>query len=213
MVAGAFAQMVLSTDQGAEAHVAPLCARQSDIPLECFEGEVGGVGIFPTPAMSPERAVDFHEPGNGDSGCVMFSMSQAGNDLVYGIIDFDNKNAGTEHSYAIDNYAFEPIYVAFLLINEKICTSDEIGGGTYKFVNLGDATDVEIQSMIDYMASQLSMTSVTLIENTVQCGKTVHVSEDYFTVQGHELEDRIKNKWPPLKAIAKTKDNLRKNYF
>lgn len=143
-----------------------------------------------------------------------------GNDMVYGIIDYDNKNdddtftfvLGKGKRYAIDNYVFDPIYVAFLLVSEKIATTDDMGGGSHKFVDLGNASDTEIQCMIDYVASQLSMTSTTMVDYDVQCGKSFHVPEDYFTTQGHELEDRIKNKWPALKAIAKNKDNLLKNF-
>lgn len=87
-----------------------------------------------------------------------------------------------------------------------------MGGGSHKFIDLGNASNVEIQSMIDYVASQLSFTSATKVEYTTQSGKTFHVPEDYFTIQGHELEDRIKDKWPTLKGIAKSKDNLLKNH-
>lgn len=152
---------------------------------------------------------------------IVKDLRTKGNDLVYGIIDYDNKNVeddyilvlGEGNRYAIDNYVFDPIYVAFLLINEKICSSDEMGAGSYKFIELGNATDAEIQSMIDYVAAQLSMSSSNMIDYTVQGKKTFHVPEDYFTTQGHDLEDRIKNRWPSLKAIAKNKENLLKNYI
>lgn len=151
---------------------------------------------------------------------IVKDLRNKGNDLVYGIIDYDNKNSednftlvlGENKRYAIDNYVFDPILVAFLLIYEKICTSEEMGAGFHKFVDLGNATDEEVQSMIDYVALQLSMTSTTKVDFTTQNGKNFHVPEDYFTTQGHELETRIKDKWPALKAIAKNKDNLLKNH-
>lgn len=51
-----------------------------------------------------------------------------GNDLVYGIIDHDKTNyssndifvLGEGNRYTIENYIFNPIFVALLLIREQI---------------------------------------------------------------------------------------------
>ena len=52
----------------------------------------------------------------------------------YGIKDFDNKNHSSNYilvlgegkRYAIDNYIFDPIFVAFLLIRENIIRQSKI---------------------------------------------------------------------------------------
>lgn len=152
---------------------------------------------------------------------IVNDLRDKGNDLVYGIIDYDNKNTddgynyvlGTNHRYAIDNYVFDPIYVAFLLINEKLLSTAALGIGDYKFVSIGSASHDEIQVLIRFIQDELELnTGADVFYQTVG-GEVFSVNSDYFTIQGHELEDRIKNKWPQLKAIAKNQDNYLKNHI
>lgn len=152
---------------------------------------------------------------------IVNELRRLGNDLVYGIKDFDNKNhssdyiliLGEEKRYAIDNYIFDPIYVAFLLIRENILETENIGLSSTTFVTLSQLKDDEIQCLIDYIIKELGLSSENTIEYMVQCGKQFHATKEYFFIQGHELEDKIKNKWPKLKSIAKGGDNVLKNYI
>lgn len=168
----------------------------------------------------------FLEPRtNNASNCtdvinIVNSLRDNGNDLVYGIIDYDNHNTdqecnlvlGINHRYAIDNYILDPIYVAFLLVNEKIVATSAMGLPDYKFVNLGSMKNNELQTMICYIQDQLGLNTSTDTTYQTVNGKEFKVNSDYFTIQGHELEDKIKDKWPQLKSIAKNQDNLLKNY-
>lgn len=121
--------------------------------------------------------------GNG-SNCdevsnIVNELRRLGNDLVYGIKDFDNKNhssdyiliLGEEKRYAIDNYIFDPIYVAFLLIRENILETENIGLSSTTFVTLSQLKDDEIQCLIDYIIKELGLSSENTIEYMVQCGK------------------------------------------
>ena len=66
--------------------------------------------------------------------------------------------------------------------------------------------------MIFFIQDELGLnTSHETSYETVN-GELFKVNNDYFTTQGHDLEDMIKEKWPQLKAIAKKQDNLLKNY-
>lgn len=168
----------------------------------------------------------FLEPHNHDgTNCtdvinIVNDLRNKGNDLVYGIIDYDNKNKsqefnivlGTNHRYAIDNYIFDPIYVAFLLINEKLVETKAMGLPEYKFVNLGSVPHNELQKMINNIQDQLGLNTKDNVLCKVINGEVFEVNSDYLTIQGHELENKIKDQWPRLKSIAKNQDNLLKNY-
>lgn len=84
--------------------------------------------IFSLVAMPMPTVPQFLPPNSSDgSNCdevsdIVNALRGLGNDLVYGIKDFDNKNHSSQYvfvlgenkRYAIDNYIFDPIYVSLL---------------------------------------------------------------------------------------------------
>lgn len=177
--------------------------------------------LFPELPTVPQ----FLPPKSSDgSNCdevsgIVNALRGFGNDLVYGIKDFDNKNHSSEYvfvlgegnRYAIDNYIFDPIYVAFLLIREGILKTEDIGLPYFKYIHLGQLKDDEIQKMIDYVISELGLLG-TIVEYTIQTGQKFRATHEYFTLRGHDLEAMIKDRWKPLNVIAHGGDNKLKNY-
>lgn len=163
---------------------------------------------------------------SGGSNCdevssIVNELRRLGNDLVYGIKDFDNKNHSSEYvyvigegkRYAIDNYIFDPIYVAFLLIRESIIKTTDIELPTFTYVALSNISEAQIQTLIDYIIKSLDLNSNNIVEYQTQGGETFKISQEYCKLQGHELENRIVKKWPRLNAIkGKGGDNRLKNY-
>ena len=143
-----------------------------------------------------------------------------GNDLVYGIKDFDTTNhssnfvlvLGENLRYAIDNYVFDPIYVAFLLVREKILKTEMLGLPSLSYVQLRQLDDAGIQTMIDYVIDTLGFNTGNNAHYHVQSGKQFTASREFFLYNGHELETKIKNKWKSLNKIAQGGDNVLKNY-
>ena len=154
---------------------------------------------------------------------IVTSLRGLGNDLVYGLVDYDNHNAamgyvyviGGENRYAIDNYIFDPIFVAFLLVREKIVKTSEMGIAEYTFTKLNNLDDASVQIIIDYIVDQLNLTTDERVEYITQNGKKYQVSKSYFAIQGHELERKIMNKWPQLNSVKRGKndENILKNYM
>lgn len=151
------------------------------------------------------------------------ALRRLGNDLVYGIKDFDNKNhsneyvlvLGEDNRYAIDNYVFDPIFTAFLLVHERLVNTSAMGlDRDYKFVDLRMLTDDQIQCLIDYVTKELGFVSGDIISYTVKQGSNFSVDKGYFTIQGHKLEDKIKKNWPQLNKHIDTDggDNQLKLY-
>ena len=144
-----------------------------------------------------------------------------GNDLVYGIKDYDNKNhssqfvfvLGENKRYAIDNYIFDPIYVGLLLIRENVIKAEDVGLPSLTYVSLSQLTDTQIQTIINYVTKKLELFSMNVCDYATQGGKSYKITRDYCTIQGHELEHKILNTWPQLRAIAKGGgDNKLKNH-
>lgn len=169
----------------------------------------------------------FLPPRSGDgSNCdevseIVNALRGFGNDLVYGIKDFDNKNyssqfvlvLGENHRYAIDNYIFDPIYVAFLLIRDNVIKTENIGLPSFTYVELSKMNDDQIQSLANYVIDSLGLLSANEIEYQTIGGKCYKITQEYCTIQGHELESKILNKWPQLNSIARGGgDNKLKNH-
>lgn len=165
--------------------------------------------------------------GNG-SNCqdvkdIVNALRKHGNDLVYGIIDYDGQNHGNQYvcvvgggkRYAIDNYIFDPIYVAFLLIMQHVVTSEDMGvGRSVTFTQLHSVTHNELQTMIDYVASSLGFNDANKTSyNVLAEPDSYEVASEWFTIQGHDLEEKITQKWAKLYGIKHGHgDDYLKNY-
>ncbi len=153
---------------------------------------------------------------------IVNALRQHGNDLVYGVVDFDGHNHGNQYvcvagggkRYAIDNYIFDPIYVAFLLIREHIVKSEDMSlGRSVTFTQLHTATHNELQTMIDYVASSLGFDMTNKTSFDVLKPDAFEVASEWFTIQGHDLEEKIIQKWPRLNGIKHGHgDDYLKNY-
>lgn len=151
---------------------------------------------------------------------IVNALRKLGNDLVYGIKDFDTTNhssnyvfvLGENQRYAIDNYVFDPIYVAFLLVREKIIKTESLGLPKLSYVQLSQLDEAGIQTMINYVIDSLGFNTGNHLFYSVQSGKQFVSTKDYFLYRGHDLEDKIKDTWKPLNKIAQGGDNVLKNH-
>lgn len=145
----------------------------------------------------------------------------AGNNFVYGIVDNDGKKSSTEfvfvaeERYSIENYLFDPIFIGFLLIRERICKGSDLLIKDYSYVQLQNITHVELQKMIESIEAELKIDPLkNIVEYQVLNGEKFQINKDFFTLQGHELEQKLIALWPQLQAISKGRsDNLLKNYI
>lgn len=151
------------------------------------------------------------------------ALRDMGNDLVYGFVDSDEHYNGNDYvfplgngnRYAIDNYIFDPIYTAILLLQQHIVNSEEMGISPCKFTTFSELSHDDIQNAIYYVAKELNLDSEPYLEYSTQGGDLYKVSSSYFHLKGHTLEDKIKEKWKKLISISKQSgngDNKLKNY-
>lgn len=140
---------------------------------------------------------------------IVSAMTAAGNDLVYGLIDSDGQKQsngkiivlGDGNRYAIENYLFEPHLLALYLVKKGFQTPAEIGLNYYNYIELVSALDQPLlQNLCDLISAQLSFTG-SRIQSKLYNGLTIQIPEEIKLIQGHALEDRIKDTWPQLKGL------------
>lgn len=151
---------------------------------------------------------------------IVNTLRGLGNDLVYGIKDYDTTNhsssfvlvLGENQRYAIDNYVLDPIYVALLLVREKILKTEMLSLPPLNYIQLSQLDDAGIQTMIKYVVDTLGFNTGNQVEYTVQTGKKFVATKEYFLFNGHDLEAKIKDTWKPLNKHAQGGDNALKNH-
>lgn len=171
----------------------------------------------------PDFKVNFQFlPPHTRNGCncvdvkrIVKMLREFGNDSVYGLVDYDNTNKsdefvyviGEQRRYAIDNYIFDPIYVFFLLVREGVVKTEEVGIGSYTFIQLGKLNNEQLQIVINFISDELGFNKNQTEKYHTINGRTFIVANEYFKIQGHELESKIMQKWPQLNAIKKGKND------
>lgn len=155
---------------------------------------------------------------SGDGGCsevknIVSDLCKAGNQTVYGLIDWDKKNApkdrifvlGRGNRYALDNYLMDPISVSLLFLEESV-EKQKIGfAADDAIVSFGSKTVNEIQSIIDSIVTQLSSSippelrsDSTSIEYSTMDGRLFRLPKWFLIVRGHDLVDYYKCAFPFL---------------
>lgn len=152
----------------------------------------------------------------------------AGNNLVWGIIDWDTKNQekgsvkvlGKGNRYSIENYILDPILVSALLLREKIISRSDLN-----LIDHDNYTDFKhfdkpkLQFIIDFLVGKvfLQLTSeetkvceTRKITATLANSIDVEIPKWYLHYQGHKLEDLLIKAFPQLNGIKKGKEEALK---
>lgn len=171
--------------------------------------------------------------GQGISSCdvvkeVTKTLRNAGNNSIYGIIDWDLAKSkddnpyvitlGFESRYSIENYILDPLFIGFLLIVEKI--------KDYRYFDLNDKNKVsdlysisieECQLLINKIENdfleQNIIKQITPKEHTTILEIKLLLSEEFATMQGHELEKNYFKVYPELNKFKGSADNHFKNHL
>lgn len=145
---------------------------------------------------------------------------EAGNKFVGGIIDYDGKNKTNEYikvlgdgnRYAIENYLFDPVLVAALLLREKFIERKVLGlDEKTNISHFPELSRSNIQDVSDYVVNLVKQkvnpnTNLELKSVKYLGGQTVEIPKWYLMCQGHELESALLKAFPKLNAIKKDKE-------
>ena len=175
--------------------------------------------------LLPDVTLRFVNVGNDKSGgCdivkkVVNELSGADNKTIYGIIDWDGKNGGSDRikvlgnkkRYAIDNYLIDPLALTLLYLDEPN-EREKIGFDKHdSIVGFSKKTAVERQQYIDNVISllednvpEVEKSDKTVVDYTVLNGSVYHVPSWFMKIKGHDLVGYLRLSAP---FLNKYKDN------
>lgn len=173
------------------------------------------------PNLLPEISLNFISSGSGRTGGsdhvkdVVRKLSEAGNKTIFGIIDWDLKNSpignvrvlGEGDRYSIENYIFDPILVAALLVREKVIQRDEVGLNDHEtYVDFSKMDNERLQKAADFVVGKFtSQMDNSCGTETRSCsyigGNEIDLPVWLLTLQGHKLEQILKTAFPALNAF------------
>lgn len=173
--------------------------------------------------LIPEVSLNFIASGVGGNGnCdqvkeVVNQLEKGGNRTVYGIIDWDSTNSGGERikvlgqekRYSIENYILDPILIAALLLREKWIERSEIGLSQHEtYINFATFDATRLQEIADFIVNKVKVhVSPALEDDTLPCqylgGQIINLPKWFLHIQGHHLEEMLKNIFHKLKRFQK----------
>jgi hypothetical protein len=166
------------------------------------------------------RKLYFISAGYGKSNCdqvidIVEKLQNAGNKTSYGIVDWDNKDTsrknilihGNKRRYSIENFIFDPIYLAILLIERKygLLKSAILIEDTENQYDLISST--KAQSAIDFIIKQFEskcrgiVNDKSLVDCIYSDNVTLKIPNWYLSHNGHDLKNKMVEIFPPLQAI------------
>lgn len=156
--------------------------------------------------------------GEEGGGCdnvkrIVGELVASGNDSVFGLVDWDSKNESGDHiivlaedkRYAIENCLLDPLLVGVLAVrtNREWAQKNGLLAPDKGYTDFKSLTDEECQKIIDAVERRvldLDAGATFGERRAVRYvgGNTAQVSASYLTMQGHELEERVKKGLPIL---------------
>jgi ABC-type multidrug transport system ATPase subunit len=151
------------------------------------------------------------------------ALRNAGNNFVWGIIDYDDKNKSSAHikvlgegkRYSIENYLFDPILVAGLLLREKYIKREDLGlTNNETYIDLKKLTKEQLQAIANFIISKIESIvlpkEIVLSEAVLLNGIEIKIPTWYLNHHGHTLEEAILKAFPELNALKKGKEEALK---
>lgn len=142
---------------------------------------------------------------------IVNKLSEMGNDLVYGLIDYDNKNKelkniivlGESNRYAIENYIFDPLLVGLYMIKKNFVSCSDMNLVEVRsYADICMKLNLELViSIVKYVEKSLNLEGSECLESTLINGFTVQINKQLAVMKGHELEQLYKNVWPKLNFL------------
>jgi len=170
------------------------------------------------PHLLPNVSLNFMAAGHEkNGGCALLTslvtqLNAAGNNAVFGIVDWDGNRsptgnvrvlgAGARHS--IENYLFDPILLGALLLRKKamaLIVTPPLLQDRENYFHLRDFDNDRLQRVTDAVATALGFSLIDLISVNYANGRTVQVPQAYLHLRGHDLESKIKTTFLELKRF------------
>jgi AAA15 family ATPase/GTPase len=171
--------------------------------------------------LIPEISLNFISSGvAGQGNCnqvkeVVNQLCWGGNRTVYGIIDWDLNNHGNErvkvlgkgNRYSIENYIFDPLLLTAFLLREKWIERSVVGiNDNETYIHFPTFDNTRLQLVANFILDKVRAYAPPQAEgNKQQCeyisGQIINLPEWFLQIQGHHLEDTLKEIFPELKRF------------
>lgn len=153
--------------------------------------------------------------GTGSSGAVKTVVQRlvsGGNKSVFGIIDWDLHNTedgavkvlGEGNRYSIENYIFDPLMIAALLLRERLVDRNALGLEEHaRHIDIAGYDEATLQAIVDRVVGEVAATigsslDIERVTGAYVGGKSVSIPVWYLKYQGHELESLLKKTYGNL---------------
>lgn len=176
-----------------------------------------------------ERSLEFISTGarsqvtgaHTNTGCdavkrLVASLTEAGNNSVMGLIDWDNTQDGTSRVLVfakgrrngLENAVLDPLLIAALISRDARNNIADIGlDHTATYLSLLYYPPGRLQEIVDAVQSRVLGSNLTgvRVDVTYTGAFGLTVDEGYLRLDDHELERKILDSFPGLNGIAKGK--------
>lgn len=169
--------------------------------------------------LSTDVNLNFVNVGNDvNGGCsivtkVVNDLVTAGNQTVFGVIDWDGHNVDSDRikvlgqgaRYAIDNYAIDPL-VIILICLEDIKSREKIGFDKHASVTTFKEMDnIEQQKFVDVVIKEIEKNvpvderaNINVVSYQTMEGRYYNIPAWFTEMQGHKLVDYMRMAFPIL---------------
>jgi ABC-type transport system involved in cytochrome c biogenesis ATPase subunit len=138
------------------------------------------------------------------------SLASAGNETVFGLVDWDKSNEPTDRvfvlskgiRYAIENCLLDPLLVLATLIREDRQLASDFGLVITSHTELRTLQEQELQAAINALQDVILKDEPRprqCIQIRYRSGMSLYVAMPYLHYHGHTLETEIKKHFPKLK--------------
>jgi hypothetical protein len=146
---------------------------------------------------------------------VVNQLYRGGNRTVYGIIDWDLLNHGNErvkvlgkgNRYSIENYIFDPLLLTAFLLRDKCIDRSVVGlNDNETYIHLPTFDNARLQLVANFILDKVrAYVRPQTEENNQPCeyisGQIINLPEWFLQIQGHHLEDTLKEIFRELKRF------------
>lgn len=160
--------------------------------------------------IQPAFFAPHNRSGSSCSDVKELMTKLAGTDGVYGVVDFDGGNNVSaekikvmgddgEHRYTIENYIFDPIFVGLAILRDNLAPN----APQIKYVHFDELETTAKQGLIDWVMNELGLNNGSRVNYETISGGIFEINSDWVQFKGHDLEDKIVNKWPAFNRLKR----------
>lgn len=158
----------------------------------------------------------FLEPHSGSSNCtdvesIANRLSEAGSDLVRGVVDWDGVKSdkhpvyvlGGGKRYSIENYILDPIFIGLALVRlGRRALSDFSILNLQTYVDAAKLTNADAQKIAAYVLLAAGIATSSLTSCELQNGWLIQLPDQFLIMRGHDWEQAVLVAFPELRALA-----------